>query len=177
MRQAMKRATGEAARVSGGRPVAATNLHVTLAFLGAVPERRLPELVEVGRRAAMVFGGTAASPLEVTFDRLEHWRSARVLCALPSEPPEWTVALARMLRERLIESGFAPDPESPRPTAVKVGSPFQPHTTVARRVYLSPRTIDMQRVTWSYTEFVLVDSRTSPQGAVYTVRERFVLER
>lgn len=176
MRQAMERATGDAARVSGGRPVAAADLHATLAFLGAVPERRLPELVAVARKAAAVFAGAVARPLELTFDRLEYWRSARVLCALSREPPEWTVALVRMLQELLIESGFAPKLKSPQSTAVNIDSPFQPHVTVARKVYRSPRAMGMQRVTWRGTDIVLVDSKTLPEGAIYAVLERFVLE-
>jgi len=35
----------------------------------------------------------------------------------------------------------------------------------------------MQPVTWSFTGFVLVESKTLPEGAVYTVVEKFPLDR
>lgn len=54
---------------------------------------------------------------------------------------------------------------------------FRPHVTLARKVYRSARTIELQPVTWSFTDFVLVDSKTLPEGAVYTVLERFPLGR
>ncbi|HEY1891686.1 MAG TPA: ankyrin repeat domain-containing protein [Steroidobacteraceae bacterium] len=76
MRDAMVRATRKAAPAAG-RPVPASNLHVTLAFLGSVPERRLGELREVARASAASPGGR----LELTFDHLEYWRAARLLCA------------------------------------------------------------------------------------------------
>ncbi|HVS77409.1 MAG TPA: 2'-5' RNA ligase family protein, partial [Steroidobacteraceae bacterium] len=84
MRQAMIQAIRKAARASGGRPVDPGNLHVTLAFLGSVPQRRLPELAEAARVAA---GGAdcGKDPLELAFDHLEYWRAAQLLCVLPPE--------------------------------------------------------------------------------------------
>lgn len=68
MRQAMAQATRKAASASGGHPVPAENLHVTLAFLGPVPERRLARLGEIARATAGAPGsasaGSAGSPLE-----------------------------------------------------------------------------------------------------------------
>ncbi|MDE2447406.1 MAG: hypothetical protein KGO22_00440, partial [Gammaproteobacteria bacterium] len=53
MREAMAEAARKAVGASGGRPVPAANLHITLAFLGSVPTRRLAELAEAGRAAAL----------------------------------------------------------------------------------------------------------------------------
>src|SRR5579883_616458 len=61
MREAMVQAIREPVRASGGRPVHAGNLHVTLAFLGAVPERRLTELAEAARAAAEDMGSDPAA--------------------------------------------------------------------------------------------------------------------
>lgn len=165
MRQAMTQATRQAARASGGRPVPADNLHVTLAFLGSVPERRLPELAEVARGAAAAtrsaLGGADSpdDPLALAFDRLEYWRAAHLLCALPTEPPASVAMLAQKLQELT------------GPTT----SPFRPHVTLARKVNRFARTIGMRPVTWSFTDFVLVDSKTLPAGSIYTVLERFPL--
>lgn len=168
MRAAMVRATRKAA-LAAGRPVPAANLHVTLAFLGSIPGRRLGELGEVARASAALPEGR----LELALDHLEYWRPARLLCALPTERPEAIAALARRLQDELVARGFVPDRKRSRSVEIDITSPFRPHVTLARKVYRSPRTIEMQPVTWSFTDFVLVDSRTLPEGPVYTVLEKF----
>ena len=50
---------------------------------------------------------------------------------------------------------------------------FRPHVTLARKVYRPPRVMEIDPVTWSLADFVLVDSKTLPEGSVYTVLERF----
>ena len=160
MRQAMTQATRKAARASGGRPVRAQNLHVTLAFLGSVREERLAELAEIARQAAAArLGGEA-----LAFDRLEYWRAAQLLCALPAEPPAWTAELARRLQDLLASRGFAPDLK-----------PFRPHVTVVRKVARPGRIAGMQPVRWTFTEIALVESRTLAEGPVYSVIESFAL--
>lgn len=182
MREAMAQAIREVASarresdpVCGGRLVPARNLHVTLAFLGSVPERRLPELAGLARGAAASLGSEPAtmdSPpcLELVFDHLEHWRSAQVLCAAPGEPPKSVVALARRLQDLLVRRCFAPDLK-----------PFRPHVTVIRKVGragpmdpMSPMG-KMRPVVWRFTELVLVASRTLPEGALYSVVESYPL--
>lgn len=191
MRQAMTQATRKAARASGGRPVPAHNLHITLAFLGSVLERRLGELAEIARAAALPAdpasasapagpqspagerADTSGSCLELVFDRLEYWRAAQLLCALPAQPPPAVVSLAGRLQDPLAARGFAPDLKSSWSVGLKITRQFQPHVTLARKVHRPPRTMEMEPVTWSFTDFVLVDSKTLPEGSVYTVLERF----
>jgi RNA 2',3'-cyclic 3'-phosphodiesterase len=162
MRQAMVQATRKAARASGGRPVAAENLHVTLAFLGSVHEERLPEIAAVARQAAAPSLGEAA--VELAFDHLEHWRAAQLLCALPAEPPVVTATLARRLQDLLAGRGFAPDLK-----------PFRPHVTVVRKVSRPGRIAAMHPVLWRFTELALIESRTLPEEALYSVVESFPL--
>jgi 2'-5' RNA ligase len=175
MRQVMAQAIRKAARASGGRPVPAESLHVTLAFLGSVPERRLSELAEIARKAAGSAGGEALSPasacadgpggvLQLTFDHLEHWHAAHLLCALPAEPPAPVVTLARRLQDSLANGGFAPDLK-----------PFRPHVTVVRKVSCPGRMEKMHPVVWSFTELALIESRTLPEGALYSVVESYAL--
>jgi 2'-5' RNA ligase len=163
MRQAMVHATRDAVRTSGGRPVPADNLHVTLAFLGLVPDRRRGELAEIAR-AVGSSAGLPGTRLELAFDHLEHWRAAQLLCALPAEPPAPLAALGRRLQERLAASGFAPDLK-----------PFRPHVTVVRKVSRPGRIGEMHPLAWSFTELALVESRTRPEGALYSVVESYAL--
>jgi RNA 2',3'-cyclic 3'-phosphodiesterase len=173
MRQAMAQAIRKGVRASGGRPVPPANLHVTLAFLGATPEQRLPELAGVARVTALEHAG---EPLELAFDHLEYWQAAHLLCASPAGASEPAAVLAGRLQARLAASGFAPDLKSSWSVELNTIRPFRPHVTLARKVYRSPRSIEMQPVTWSFTDFVLVDSKTLPQGAAYTVLEKFPLD-
>lgn len=181
MRTAMAQATREAAQASGGRPVPAANLHVTLAFLGSVPERLLPQLAVIARRtAASACGEDAASAsggpiLDLVFEHLEYWRAAQVLCAVPVRPPAPLAALARKLQERLTEGGFAPDQKTSQSAGSNIAKPFRPHVTLARKALRPPRSTAMEAVTWSFAELVLVASETHPEGAEYRLLEPFTL--
>jgi RNA 2',3'-cyclic 3'-phosphodiesterase len=161
MREAMTRATAEAAGASGGRPVPPGNLHVTLAFLGSVAERRLAPLAAAARAAAP---GVAGEALELAFDHLEHWRAAQLLCAVPPGPSAPLAALAGRLQARLAEHGFAPDLK-----------PFRPHVTVARKVARPGPMGAMRRVTWRFAELALLESRTLSAGPLYSVVESYPL--
>jgi len=181
MRAAMAQATQEAAQASGGRRVSLENLHVTLAFLGSVPQRRLPELAAIARRVAASIPDEDPSPpheppaVELVFEHLEYWRAAHILCAAPARPPPGVAALARRLQERLTESGFAPGEKTSRSTGSNIAKPFRPHVTLARKAVRHPRSMAMEAVTWSFVELVLVASKTHPEGAVYRVLESFTM--
>lgn len=170
MQADMTQAIRKAARASGGRPLPPGNLHVTLAFLGSVAERRLPELAGIAHKAAETLGSSpagaasAGSPLELVFDHLEHWRPAQLLCVSPAEPPAALATLARTLQSLLVANGFAPDLK-----------PFRPHVTVVRKVMRPGRMGRMHPVVWRFTELALVESRTLPEGALYSVVESFPL--
>lgn len=169
MRQALVQVTHKAVRASGGRPTPPGNLHITLAFLGAIPERQLPLLSEIGHQAARL-GDVAALPtaagpeIELAFEHLEYWRAAHLLCAVPAESPARVAALARRLQVLLTEGGFAPDLK-----------PFRPHVTVVRKVSRPGAAGRMHPVVWRFAELALIESRTLPEGALYSVVESYSL--
>ena len=98
------------------RPVPRDSLHVTLAFLGYLPERDIERLGEI-----VVGLGTPAPPLRLG-DPLAKPSPARPrLFALPVDSPD-TVVLQSRLEERLVaERLYKPEKR-----------PFWPHVTVAR---------------------------------------------
>jgi len=115
---------------SGGRITAESNLHVTLAFLGSVAERRVEEVVAIARRVAAAGGATP--PLQFSFERLEYWKRAQVLCAVPAGRPQAAAndgaavppgmtrdathaasVLAAALKADLVAAGFTPDLVAP----------------------------------------------------------------
>ena len=161
-RAALTAATARAVRHSGGRPVPEANLHVTLAFLGAVPARRIPELQRIAREQADAF--TQEVPLSLTFERLAHWSRPQILCALEADAPPAAPALAAVLRDSAAAAGFAPDLK-----------PFQAHVTIARKVLHAPVAPIARPVAWCFEDFALVDSQTAPGGPVYSVIESYSL--
>ncbi len=140
------------------------NLHATLCFIGACPEDRLEALLAVG---AAVRGGRVT----LSFDAYEYWVKPRVLCATaPTAAHAPAEALARELGERAGEAGFTPD--------VK---PFRPHLTLARKA--DPTLV--AELDWPQPlapglvvrceNFVLMESRRSERGSIYSVVQSWPL--
>jgi 2'-5' RNA ligase len=159
-REDFARATRKAVRACGGRPVPVVSLHVTLTFLGSVPERRIPELSSIARQV-----GEQSSPVVLTFDCLEHWARPQLMCATSSLSPVQATDLAEALRRQTAARGFSPDLK-----------PFRPHVTVARKVVHPTRSLDMSAVLWPFADFVLVSSFTHPEGPAYSVIESYSLD-
>jgi RNA 2',3'-cyclic 3'-phosphodiesterase len=147
---------------SGGLPVPLGNFHITLAFIGSVLEADIGRLESA---AGEVAHRVPRNPMQITLDVMEYWRKPKVLCVTTGASAGADMpggALADILRARCVAAGFAPDL-----------MPFRAHVTLARQVHHLPRLMTLESVTWSFTEFVLVDSETHPEGPVYTVLERF----
>jgi 2'-5' RNA ligase len=98
------------------RPVPAESLHLTLAFLGYLPEREIPRLTEIVEASR---APTPSIELGDPVPRPERGRPR--LFALPAESPG-AVALQAGLEERLVAARLF-EPEK---------RPFWPHVTVTR---------------------------------------------
>jgi 2'-5' RNA ligase len=158
-RRALAHAVVAACAESGGRAVAAENLHLTLAFLGSVPQRRLGELAQIGRHCAAGFRGSG--PIAVTLTRLEHWSRPQIIAATAAIEPDAACSLAEALKNATAAAGFAPDLK-----------PFRAHVTVARKVTRPPPALaSLRPIEWRCNGFALVDSRTESDGPVYSVVE------
>ncbi len=168
-RAALVHATGRIVRRCGGRPVPGENLHVTLVFLGSVPEARLAELSAIARRTAVALPRDAV-PLVVTFEGFDYWAKPQVLTVLERgekahvAPASGVAELARILTNETAAVDFSPDLK-----------PFRAHVTVARKVARAPRSGEMRKVPWSFDAFALVESRTLAEGPVYSVVESYLL--
>jgi RNA 2',3'-cyclic 3'-phosphodiesterase len=168
VRLALAHATHKAVHTCGGRPVPAHNLHATLLFLGSVAESRIPDLAAIAAMAASSTSIDRGSTAELVFDHVECWRKSSLLVAVTSQSSGTghvvAGALVDTLRRETIQIGFAPDPK-----------PFRAHITLARKVGRPARSLSMRPVSWHLTALALVESRTEPAGAVYSVLRSFPL--
>jgi RNA 2',3'-cyclic 3'-phosphodiesterase len=101
---------------------------------------------------------------EAQLDCVEHWSAAHFVGALPAEPPAPGLSLAGGLQDWLAASGFASDLK-----------PFRPHVTVVRKVSRPGRIEAIDALVWSFTELALIESRTRPEGPIYSVLESYSL--
>lgn len=147
----MTTASRELVRDSGGRPVAPSNLHATLVFLGSVGEADMPAVMAAAE-------GLAAVPFEILFDRVEHWPRPQVLVTVASSPPQVAAALAGDLGARLARNGLKIEPR-----------PWRPHVTLARKVTRPAAGLALGPVRWAVNELSLIESRSDPAGVRYVV--------
>jgi len=160
---AMAQASAGGVAASGGRPIPAGNLHVTLAFLGNVDAGRLAVLRALAHDLA---AGNAAT-LQLEFRTLEHWARPQILCATDAasvSSARGAGSLAEGIRQATLAAGFAPDLK-----------PFHAHVTVARKVMRPVADQPITPLRWSCTYFALLASRTSANGSVYSVVESYPL--
>ena len=168
-----------------GRRLPARNLHVTLAFLGAVPAGRIEELARLLRSAR-------PPACKLSFDRLGYFARTRVLWAGCSEVPAPLTAYQSRLMTALAGAGFRTEKRD-----------FTPHVTLLRDAGrppagLSGRDVPRARpadggtgvpeaepasagpgvpwsgasVPWPVREIALVDSELAGSGPRYTVLRR-----
>jgi RNA 2',3'-cyclic 3'-phosphodiesterase len=141
------------------------NFHVTLAFLGSVPAARIPDVVAIGVDAA---SRVTQSRVGVTLDTIEYWKKSKVVVATARPALDGSPCgnvLAGALGSQLTDAGFGREVPA-----------FHPHVTLARKIAHPIHSIGIQPVLWSFGDFALVDSRTEPNGSVYTVLQSFPLE-
>ena len=149
----LQRALGDmardVARRAHGRPVPAENVHATLAFVGAWPVSRLPELHAAG---AAVCG----EPMRVVLDRQGAFRRAGIAWISASQPPPALGALAQALFERLVAVGVKLDER-----------PFRPHVTLARHCRGPYAAGPVGPFAWDVDTVALMLSDTRTEGARY----------
>lgn len=132
------------------------SLHLTLAFLGNVPESALPDLLRLG-------DNLKAEPFQMRLDRLDYWPHNHILWAGCTPAPAALLALAEELRQHLARLGHT-----------QVSHSFTPHVTLLRQARTgAPDTLPLcQPLSWPVTEFRLVESRP---GADYRAIGRWLL--
>ncbi len=97
-----------------GRPIAAANLHLTLAFLGEVSAEK--------QRALAAMAGRIRQPgFTLELNDAGQWLRSQVVWLGTRQPPRGLLQLANMLRAQAARSGCYQSPQ-----------PFHPHITLLR---------------------------------------------
>ncbi|QJE00419.1 RNA 2',3'-cyclic phosphodiesterase [Massilia forsythiae] len=132
-------------------PVHADKLHLTLHFLGAVPDQRVALLLD---RLAVPF-----TPFTVRIGRPVLWHNG-IAVLEPYETPPALLDLHARLAQALPELGLAPEARA-----------YRPHVTMARRaggVVVPP---EDDPVEWLADHYALVESRPGHGGGYTVLRE------
>jgi 2'-5' RNA ligase len=154
-RAALHRSTRAMARHSGGKPVPPENFHLTLAFLGSVPEARCPDVLAAGAQLSL-------PQLTLLLDRFGYFQAPQVLWIGPSVDTEELRAFVGRLWQQLAAAHAPADVR-----------PFHPHVSIARKVSAPPQLAPPRPVSWAVSRFALVESETHPAGARYRVVAEF----
>jgi RNA 2',3'-cyclic 3'-phosphodiesterase len=141
--------SAEAFKVCGGRQMRAKTLHLTLVFLGDVPESRIPAL-----REAM--GRVDGRPFQLTVDRLAYWKHNRIVWGGCSKQPAALGKLVSDIRRQVVALGLAGGSEA-----------FSPHVTLLRKARPLGELPSLQPVEWPVCEWVLMESCRSATGSDY----------
>ena len=148
----------DVARRAHGRPVPAENVHLTLAFVGAWPYARLPELLDAGAQLR-------GAPIELRLDTLGGFRRAGVawIGAATASP---LTALVTSLATALASAGVALEDR-----------PLAPHVTLARKCRGPYPDERVAPFAWTADALTLLESQTRADGARYRVIARWPLAR
>lgn len=138
-----------------GRLVPAPNLHLSLAFVGAVSGVHLECLRMRARRVV-------APEITLCLEHFGHFAHAEVLWIGPQTVPVELSELVAQLTAVVSACGVAPDTR-----------PYVPHVTLARRVRRLPLTLELTPVAWRARGFALMESMRAPHGTMYRIVERY----
>lgn len=154
----------------GGRRTRPDSVHLTLVFVGAVEEGRLPKLKAMAEALRV-------ERFEMDFDLEECWRHNHIGCLGASEPPEHLGALVKALETGLHGLGVPFDKR-----------PYKPHITLLRKANCRQETGAVSgdgnpekknpapdAIHWPARDFVLVKSSLRPDGARYVELGRWPL--
>lgn len=153
----------ECARRQGGSPTRQDTVHLTLSFLGDVPEERLPRLIEMA-------GAIEARQFEFDLDCVGYWKHHRLLWAGRTRPLPELGELVSRLQRGLCDAGLAV-PDGP--------PPFFAHVTLARKVPDSAEAIapfSIAPIGWTCDAYILVESRRTREGPDYRRIAEFALD-
>jgi RNA 2',3'-cyclic 3'-phosphodiesterase len=145
-RARLARATKEAVRRSGGRPIAKDRFHVTVAFLG--------NLTPAGFEIATAVPPVRVGPFALVLDTIGNFAASRTLWLGARSVPPALIELERRLWDALTAKGF-----------IREERIYRPHVTLARRA--RPVDAEIAPIEWPVAELALVESLPAGRNVHY----------
>ena len=137
---------------AGGRRVVAENLHLTLVFLGSVPE-------DVRRCLEQQADGIRVPRFTLALDRIGCFRRKGIFWAGAAQTPAPLLDLVNALKAAQTACGLTPEDRE-----------YQTHITLARDARRCPPEGPITPpLEWPARQFVLVQSHTDNKGVRYEV--------
>jgi len=146
----------EVRRATGGRALGAESIHLTLAFLGEIEERRVAEL------SGLSAGGERHS---LPIEQARHWGRNRIVWVGPRKTPTALRSLVLSLDLELKDRSFRTESRA-----------FSAHVTLIRNARQGTILPPLPALDWQVEEFVLVRSRLAAQAPSYEVVGRYPLK-
>ncbi len=142
--------------VVGGRLMPVANLHLTLVFLGEVPEQRISEL-------QACVADLSAAPVRLELTHAGYWKHNGIVWLAPTTVPSELAALEQALRSRLVAAGFVLEQRE-----------YVPHITLLRKALRGPAE-SLRPIVWGCDSFVLAGSTPGENGSSYAILGRWPL--
>lgn len=134
------------------RAINPANLHVTLLFLGYIPEEKV---IIIKQEADHI----AVPKIRVNFNQISFWKKPGILCLTATETNRELIMLADQLKAIAEKLSISLD-----------GQPIYPHITLFRKVHSIER-YEFDVVDWQSSSFCLVESCTHLNQVEYRIIE------
>ncbi len=135
----------------GARPVPPENFHITLRYLGSLPESQR-------QCAERVADNIHADSFQLVLDQVGYWRDSGVVWLGASNAPLTLFNLVKALETGLESCALEPESRF-----------YQPHLTFLRKACPDALPSTITPIVWQADRFVLVHSVTLPEGVQYKV--------
>lgn len=139
-RDQLRNAISPVAKLVEGTAVYRGDWHVTLAFIGDVQERRIPELREAANNIPV-------EPFRLRFERAEFWPRPKIAVLVAQTVPRELESLVASLNVVLTDAGILVDEQR-----------FRPHITIVRRARPFETERLAQPITVEWSGFELIES-------------------
>lgn len=125
------------------------NWHVTLVFIGAFPEWRIPALQEA-------VADIQCAPFRLRFDRANFWPRPKIAALQTARVPDELLTLVSSIHQAIQPFEIAPEEHG-----------YKPHITIARKARSFESQVLARPVDLQWSDFELVESISDPRGVQY----------